>query len=420
VEDVADVIVPTATITSIVYPGATVQVPRNTNSRIEVAVTFTDNKGLASAVLYALFGNNPACIANSGLLLLTGGTNVQTNASVRLPACAFPYDTIGLFAAVTDKAGNQGFSPMNTALTVSGAGLGNLTLGTGFTTTVAGIGNANGGGGGGNNVLVNGSDLVWDSTAQIAYVVSNGNQRIGALLPDRTQATLRDIVGNTYQPTAPSGIALSSAGELFINRYGANSVGYIPPALPSNPQSFLTGLQGPGRMVYDSRAKQVCVAKTSTNLSMDCYPFDSAAPAMLPVKAFATDVVPAGVTTGELTGVAVGAVTAGTYTVWMVYANCAVYTFTTDFTATAPSAPAQVTLAPALPNGATCQDIAALPSGGVALLVNGTTVDKVTPAGAVSSIITGLNQATGLDFAGSDLYVLDPGIPVALRVSGTF
>jgi hypothetical protein len=390
-----------------------VQVPRNTNSRIEVALTFTDNKGLASAVLYALFGNNPACIANSGNLLLTGGTSVMTNASVRLPACAFPYDTVSLFAAVTDQAGNQGFSPLNSTLTVSGAGLGNLTPGTGYTTHVIGIGNT-----GGNGLLSNASDLAWDSAAEVGYVASNGNQRIGALLPDRTQATVRDILGNNYNPNAPSGIALTPAGELFVNRFGNNSIGYIPPTLPTSPQSFVTGLSGPGRLVYDARAKQLCVAKTSGPANMNCYPFDSAAPAMTPPKVFTTDVAATGVVV-ELAGIAVGAKDAGgSYTVWMLYANCQVFTFTTKFDTTAPSAPTAVTLAPAL-TGNTCQDIAALPSGDVAVLSSGSTVSRVTGAGVTSSILTGLNQATGLDFAG-DLFVLDPGVPVALRISGTF
>ena len=229
-----------------------------------MAVDFADNKALASATLYAIFGGNPACISNSGILLLTGRTAVSTNASVRVPTCAFPFDTVGLFASVTDEAGNQGFSSLNSTLSISGAGLGNIAGQGGYTVGVVAVGG---------NGLQQGNDVAWDSAAEIAYVPTVNGQRIGAMLPDRTQQTVRDITGQTYQANnGPNGIAVTPAGELFTGRFNNGNIVYIPPTLPINPPSLVSGLVGPARLVYDARPTTpvLCATKTGANNSMTC------------------------------------------------------------------------------------------------------------------------------------------------------
>lgn len=412
VEDAPDVEPPTASITSIIYPTGASQIPRNTNSRIEVALTFSDNKALASATLYAIFGGNPACISNSGLLLLntgTASTQVTTNASVRMPACAFPFDTIGLFASVIDEAGNQGFSSLNTALTVSGAGLGNLAGTTGYKTAVVAIGGG---------TLQQGTDVAWDPGSQIAYVPSSNNQRIGAMLPDRTQTTLRDILGQQYQANGgPTGVAVTPAGELFVGRLNNGNIAYIPPTLPTNPPSLVTGLIGPTRLVYDARPTSpvLCAARTSAANSMNCYVFNAATPSL--TANFPSAVVPTPAPTGnntELAGIALGTPTSGSFPLYLLYAGCALYSTSTSFNAMQPTAPTLMTVTPALPN--TCVDVAGLPSGDVAVLTPNSVV-RVTAAGAATTIVTGLSQGAGLDFSGGDLFVLDNGSQAVLRIS---
>lgn len=409
-EDAPDVEPPVASITGIVYPTGASQIPRNTNSRIEVAIDFADNKALASATLYAIFGNNPACISNSGLLLLTGRTTVTTNASVRVPGCAFPFDTIGLFVSVTDEAANQGFSSMNTTLSISGAGLGNLAGQGGYTLGVV----ATGGG-----TLQQGNDVAWDPGAQIAYVPSLNNQRIAAMLPDRTQQTVRDITGQSYQANnGPVGIAVSPTGELFVGRFNTGNIAYIPPSLPVNPPSLVSGLFGPSRLVYDARPTTpiVCATRTSAVNTMNCYAFNAATPAL--TQNFPTHLVPnpapAGGNNGELAGTAIGALNAGSYSLWLLYGGCALYSTSTSFNGTNPANPTQLTVTPALPS--TCVDIAALPSGDVAVLTPNS-LFRVTAAGASTQVLTGLSQGSGLDFAGGNIFVLDSGSQTILRVT---
>ena len=399
---------PVATITSIVYPTGASQIPRNTNARIEVAIDFADNKALATATLYAIFGNNPACISNSGTLLLTGRTAVTTNASVRVPTCAFPFDTIGLFASVTDEAANQGFSSLNTSLSISGAGLGNIAGQGGYTLGVVAVGGG---------TLQQGNDVAWDGAAQIAYVPSANNQRIGAMLPDRTQQTVRDITGQQYQANnGPNGIAITPAGELFSGRFNNGNIVYIPPTLPVNPPSLVTGLIGPARLVYDARPTTpvLCATRTSAANSMNCYVFNAAAPSL--TANFPAHLVPNPVPSGantELAGTALGAVNAGSYTLWMLYGGCALYSTSTSFNGTNPANPTPLTVTPALPG--TCVDVAALPSGDVAVLTTNSVV-RVTSAGAATTLVNGLNQPAGLDFAGGQLFVLDTGSQSILRV----
>ncbi len=418
-EDAPDVEPPVATITGIVYPTGASQVPRNTNSRIEVAITFADNKALASATLYAIFGGNPACISNSGLLLLTGRATVTTNASVRQPAsgCAFPYDSIGLFASVVDEAGNQGFSAINTSLTVSAAGLGNVASTGGYTLGVVGIG----GGGNTSAGIAQGVDIAWDSAAQIGYLPStNNNGRIGLVLPDRTQAVLRDILGQTYQGNnnLMSGIAVSGAGDVFVSRFSvAGTISQFPPTLPSNPITLVSGLNGPGRLVYDNRGATpvLCAAKTGSALSANCYPVTGTPPL---TQNFPTHLVPAGLGGGntELTGIALGTPSAGSYPLYLLYNACALYTTTTAFPSTPanPAAPTQITVTPSL--GGNCLDVVGLPSGDVAVLTTNT-LFRVTAAGAATSIVTGLNQPTGIDFSGGQLFVIDTGTQSVLSVT---
>lgn len=406
-EDAPDVEPPVATITSIVYPTGASQIPRN--GRVEVALTFADNKALATGTLYAIFGGNPACISNSGLLLLTGRTTVTTNASVRVPGCAFPFDSVGLFASVTDQAGNQGFSSMNTTLSISGASLGNVAGQGGYTLGVVAAGGA----------TQQGQDVAWDAAAEIAYVTDNNNNDVTAMLPDRTQQTVRDIRGQNYNINgSPNGIAVSPSGELFVSNFNNNGdIAYIPPTLPINPPVLTTGLVGATRLVYDARPTPdvVCAVRAGASNSMNCGAFNAATPSL--TKIFTQDVVPNPVPTGNntnLAGMAVGAANGASYSLWLLYGGCALYFTSTDFGTTAPANPTLLTVTPALPN--TCVDVAALTSGDLAVLTNNSVV-RVTPTGLATTIVTGISQGAGLDFAAGQLFVLDSGSRSILRVS---
>ncbi len=407
-EDAPDVEPPVATITSVVYPTGAAAVPRSTNSRIEVAATFADNKALASAVLYAIFGNNPACISSSTTLLLTGQTRVTTNVSVRQPSsnCAFPNDGIGLFLSVVDEAGNQGFSPINSSMSVSGVGLGNLAAAGGATYTVAAFGSGNGG-------LSSGIDLSWDAAAQIGYVTNNNNNGgIGALLPDRTQQTVRDITGQTYQfNNNLGGLALSNTGDLFVSRLGGNpntgSILFIPTSLPTNPQALVSNLSGPGRLLF-SAAGVLCATKTASATSANCYLFNASTPSL--TANFPNDVAATGLSGGntELVGLALGPAMAGTTPVYLLYNAGGLYVTSSPFSTTPknPPAPTAIAVTPALGNSV---DVVGLPSGDLAVLTNNAVVRvKITGATAVATtLLTGLNSPRGLDFAGGQLFVLD-------------
>lgn len=407
VEDVPDVEPPTAQISSILYPGNSVQVPRN--GRIDAQLTLTDNRGLNTAVLYAVFGGTPACRANSVTLLLAGATSPVTSASLTVPACAFPGDSILLFVQATDMAGNTAFSPSNTSLSVTNAQLGNLAAAGTSTVAVTGLINNN----------FNGVDLAFDAPSQTAYVPDNNNQRVLVVLPDRTTASLRDNVGNSYQPNqSVQGVAVAPTGDLFFGRWNTGAITWLSPALPQNPPSLATGLNGPSRMVFDARPATpvLCAAKTGAANSMNCFGFSAASNGSL-TRQFTADVVPApapGGTNTELAAVAVGAVDgSGNYTLWLLYGGCALYSTTTKFDGTQPATPTAVTVTGSgFANGDTCPDLGALPSGDLVVL-NATqrSLVRVSAAGAASPIVTGMSQPTGLD-VGSDgnVYVLDRGL----------
>jgi hypothetical protein len=408
VEDVPDVEPPTAHIDTILYPGNSVQVPRQ--GRIDAQLTMTDNRGLNTAVLYAVFGDTPACRANSVTLLLTGSLTNTTSASLTVPTCAFPGDSIMLVVQAQDMAGNDAFSPTNTTLSVSTLQLGNLMPAGTATVDVVGVL--------GNNFSA-GADLAFDAASETAYLVDNNNQRITVVLPDRTTATLKDATGQNYQTGQnPAGIALSPQGDLFIGRWNTGTIAHIPPTLPTQPAQPVTGLTGPGRLVYDARPTTpvVCAAKTGSNASMNCYAFNTATNPVL-TELFNNDVVPNPAPTNanqELVGVAVGARDAGgNYQLWLLYGGCALYSTTALLDTTQPATPTLVTVTGGFQGGgSTCSDIAALPNGDVVVLdtqqralVRVTSTGTGTATGA--NLVTGFSQPTGLDVAGGNVYVLD-------------
>ncbi len=404
VEDAPDVEPPTAHIDGIIYPGNTVQVPRQ--GRIDAQLTLTDNRGLATAVLYAVFGNVPACRSNSVTLLLTGATSVTTSASLTLQNCALPLDGIALFVQVTDQAGNQAFSPVNTSLTVSGAQLGNLAGAGGYQVGLFGV----------SNNLNNGADLAVDGASQTAYVITTSNNNgIRVMLPDRNSNWLNDTTGQNYQGNnTAQGIAIAPGGDLFIGRWNIGSITWIPPSLPTNPASLVTGLFGPSRLVYDARPTTpvVCAAKTSGLQSMNCYGFSSAGGGSL-TKQFNTDLIPnpaPGGNNTELAGVAVGAKDAsGFYSIYLVYSGCGIYRSPASFDGSQPAVPVAVPVAGGFTAGSTCADVAALPSGDLAVLdTNQRSVIRVnTTANTGAAIATGFSSPTGLDYAAGSVYVLD-------------
>jgi hypothetical protein len=184
-----------------------------------------------------------------------------------------------------------------------------------------------------------------------------------------------------------------------------------------NPPSLVSGLIGPARLVYDARPTSpvLCATRTGAANSMNCYVFNAAVPSL--TANFPAHLVPSPAPTGnnsELAGTAVGALNAGSFTLWLLYGGCALYSTSTSFNGTTPPNPTLLTVTPALPN--TCVDVAALPSGDVAVLTT-TSVVRVTAAGAASSIVTGLNQPAGLDSSGGQLFVLDTGSQSLLRVT---
>ena len=195
---------------------------------------------------------------------------------------------------VTDEAGNQAFSPVNTSLTVSGAQLGNLAGAGGYQVGLFGINVSSGN-------LNAGADLAVDGASQTAYVTDNNNQRIRVVLPDRTQNDLRDTTGQTYNaPQTPQGIAIAPGGDLFISRWNAGSINWIPPSLPVNPAMLVNGLLGPSRLVFDARPTTpvVCAAKTGGLQSMNCYGFSSAGTGSL-TKQFNNDLIPSPAPSGH-------------------------------------------------------------------------------------------------------------------------
>ncbi len=408
VEDAPDVIAPTATIASIVYPTGTNSLPRTTNARVEVQVTLQDNKSLSTAQLYGIFGGNPACTATSSVLLLNGATTTTTNVSLREPACAFAGDVVSLFVVVVDASGNQGFSATNSTLSVSNVSLGGLAGAAGYGVKVLAQGAVGGGGG---PVT---SDFAWDPSTQIAYVTSSNSTRITVLLPDRTRANLLDNTGQTYGNGNQNwqtlgGIAVTGVGDFFLGRANGggapNSAGvdFIPASLPTTPvaEAATSNASTPTRLAYVPAAKALCAARIGNATSTACYSFDPTTNALTQLFAGVT-------TTGNTAGLAVGpTATAGTSALWLLSATCGVSSTTSTLTAgSTPAAPTALTVTPALPG--TCVDIAALPSGDVAVLT-GTSVVRITPAGAATTIVSGLTNPYALDFAagaGGGLFVL--------------
>jgi hypothetical protein len=407
VEDAPDVVAPTASIASIVYPTGTSSLPRTTNARVEVQVTLQDNKSLSTAQLYAIFGGNPACTSTSSVLLLNGATSTTTNVSLREPACAFAGDVVSLFVVVIDASGNQGFSATNSTLSVSSVSLGGLAGTGGYGVKVLGQGQIGGGGGPAT------SDFAWDPSTQIAYVTSSNSTRIGVLLPDRTRANLLDNTGQTYGNNQNwqtlGGIAVTGVGDFFLGRTNgggapnSGGVDFIPASLPTNPvtEAATSNASTPTRLVYVPAAKALCAARITNATSTSCYSFDTTTNALTQLFAGVT-------TTGNTAGIAVGTTaTAGTYALWLVSATCGVSSTTTTLAVgSTPAAPTALTVTPALPG--TCVDIAALPSGDVAVLTS-TSVVRVTAAGAATTIVSGLTGAYALDYAagtGGGLFVL--------------
>jgi hypothetical protein len=111
--------------------------------------------------------------------------------------------------------------------------------------------------------------------------------------------------------------------------------------------------------------------------------------------------------------VGVGAANAGSYQLCLLYSGCALYSTSTGFNGMNPANPTQLSVTPALPT--TCVDVAALPSGDVAVLTNSSVV-RVTPAGAATTLVTRLSQGAGPDFAGGQLVLLDSGNQTVVRV----
>ncbi len=422
VEDVPDVTPPTCDKPVVVYPSATgAKVPLN--GRIVVQLPMFDAGGLAQATLYAVFGNNPACVQTSRTLQLAGVTNPTPapEVSITVPGCAYPLDSISLFAVVTDRAGNMGFSPANNDLSVIGTQLGQ----NGYTATTFGYANNQNGGS---------LDLAFDPNTQVAYVVSSNWDSISVVLSDRTRTVLRDATGQTYQANNNTnnnglmGIAVDGTGGLLVSAYSSstptgNDLNYISTSLPVDPKvlASYTYTNGPGRLVYDQRPGVVCVARTSFNSNFNCYEFNTSTQT-LGAKIFTNDIAAPG--NPQLAGLAIGEKDSnGYYTLWMLVQvnvnTCAVYTTTATFTANTAPAPVALALSPAVTG--TCNDIVGLPSGDVAVAVTGNNsgeVVRVTKGtGATTPLVTGLTDPTGLDFAGGFLYVIDRNNRQILQVT---
>ncbi len=412
VEDVPDVEPPIAAITSILFPSAGFEVARG--SRIEAALHFSDNKGLADAVLYAVFGNNPACIAQSGALLLAGALSQEMVASVRLPNCAFPNDAITLFARVTDQAANLAYSPSNTALIVSNLIYDPMATSAGYSYTVFGY----------RDRINTPVDVAVDTVSGVPYVSDRNNNRLVAIFPDRTQADLRDIDGNTYGFNTIGGVAMSATGDFFVVDENNRTVEYIEATLPTSAPSPLLTLAAisPSRINFDDRPGTdgvLCVARTGVNESSTCYDFDASVPSL--TSSFARS-LPAGKTARA---VDVGAFNTGTseYTVWFLAADCTLYQTPALFDGSTPAAPTVVTVTGIWTGGShgtACNDLVALPSGDVAILDSDVgAVVRVTPAGASSFIMTDVPTPTGLDFLSDQLFVLDSSFRTLFTVVST-
>jgi hypothetical protein len=308
---------------------------------------------------------------------------------------------------VVDASGNQGFSATNSTLSVSSVSLGGLAGVGGYGVKVLGQGQINGGGG------PISSDFAWDPSTQIAYVTSSNTTRITVLLPDRTRATLLDNTGNQYGNgnqnwSALGGIAVSGQGDFFLGR--TNGIGpspagidFIPASLPATPvaEAATANASMPVRLAYVPAAKALCAARMTSGNITSCFSFDTTTNALTQLF---TNVA----TAGNTAGIAVGTTaTAGTFNLWLLSATCAISsTSTTLAVGSAPAAPAALTVTPALTTG--CLDIAALPSGDLAVLTSNSVV-RITPAGAATTIVSNLTNPYALDFAagsGGGLFVL--------------
>jgi hypothetical protein len=421
VEDVVDVVPPTATITSVLFPTSTTAVPRG--GRVEVSIDFHDNMGLADGTLYAIFGGNAACTATPRTLVLNGQTTaLAVAASITVPACAYYFDSIDLFVRVTDQAGNIGFSATNRTLSIAAGIFSALSAGTGYSLGVFFLGTS-----------TNGADVAVDPAGGIAYVTRT-NQTVSAILPDRTSTSLRDSQTNVYNWTSPWGIAFAD-GVLFVGDTnggfggGNGSITIVPPDLPPAIPTVASNLDGPGRLAFDPRPGAgtnpvVCAGRNDNNggtantaSAATCWFWDAAAQTLTARWAVS-------VAGKALESVAVGAestTTPGTYTLWLMATDCTLWTTTSDFlTTTAPAAPTQVTVTGAWTPSGTCADIAALPSGAIAVAdVNAGQVSRVAADGASTLLLDGIANPSGLDFAVDTLYVLDPSDQVLLTLSAT-
>jgi len=406
VEDLVDTRSPEPMIDQILYPTSSLVSPRG---RIEVQLTITDDRALADAVLHAQFGGVPACSSNSGTLFLNGQKQVTTAASVRVPNCAAPLDSVAFIVEARDQAGNIGFSAINDSLSIAVPANFDITAGTPYSANIVGWGDRIRTGDGP-------IDVAMDASSETAYISLSQNNRIVLVFPDRTQDDLRDLNRNPINFQQPEGLALDSMSNLLVgDRIGGGGNGQIDlvdPLLVTTRGQINNGAR-PARMSIDEQGAVplFCAAFPAID-EVNCWAdYASNNPVLL-------------LTLGPADGlVAPESVVVDAGTLSIVEQNCTVKQTQLTYDAITPSviAGAVTTITPVGPanfNGP-CQDIAALPSGDVAVADNGGgQVIRVNPAGDTTIIAQGMPNVRGLDSKNGALFILDAQMQAVFRITG--
>ncbi|RMG19253.1 MAG: hypothetical protein D6729_05755 [Deltaproteobacteria bacterium] len=407
VEELVDTRPPEASIDAILFPTSSLVAPRG---RIEVQITLTDDRALADAILIAQFGEIPACSANSGALYLNGQTAVTTSASVRVPRCAAPLDPVAFIVQVRDQAGNVGFSPLDRSLSIAAPPGFDITAGTPYDAVITGYADK----------IKRGdspTDVAVDPSSDVAYVTLAQNNRVIVVFPDRTQDDLRDLNRQRIDFQQPEGIAADRFGNIFVGDTQAGNNGRIDrvDAVLTTTRGYIDQGEPPGRLGLDE----------SGPLSLLCIPFrtidevqcwtDVDTPAPLNVLTIDNALQ------NQLNQPIAVAVSAPT--LWVLEQDCTVKQTTLSYDTATPAVTALplITVSPGQVLSGACTDIAALPSGDVAVADNGAgTVVRITPGGGISDIAQGLPDVMGLDFSGGALFVLDAQLQTLFKITGPF
>jgi DNA-binding beta-propeller fold protein YncE len=242
------------------------------------------------------------------------------------------------------------------------------------------------------------------------------NNRVVVVFPDRTQDDLRDLNRNRINFQQPEGIATDSLGNLFVGDTQGGNNGRVDKvdAVLTTTRGFIDQGANPGRMSMDESGAVPLLCIPFRNLNeVQCW---AGVDTPTPTKLLTLDQPNDGIQQPI-------AVTLDAGTLWILEQGCVVKQTSLTYDAVTPSvtAAAVATVTPATALSGTCLDIVALPSGDVAIADNGAgSVVRMTPAGDLTDIATGLPDVVGLDFSGGALFVLDARLQTLFKITGAF